>query len=434
MIIDFTVKNYCSVNESITLSFLPKSGIKDLPDIYLINPLKDLQLLKFGIILGANSSGKTTLLRSLEILRMLVCEPYGNKTRPFSFYNPYRFAFQTEVPTEMTIRFVTSGTQFEYSVAFNSHCVTFERLRVLHKAWRTIYTRDTNEDNQTLKIKIGMLYSRYKDEIRQLEKVTLWNNTVLGGALKMSISFPELQSVTMWFRNYLYPLIDPQTNLYGFISSLIEQGKINKSRLLNYLKGADLMIEDLIVKKDSWDNLDEKTRMQLIEGNPDMSLDEIKEKIPFRHVEFMHSNGTSQIYVNYSDESLGTQRFYQLCGVLDMLLNQSCLFFVDEIDSSIHPDLLEYLFISFILNSKESQLLISTHHREWLMRTDYLRLDTVWFTEKHSDGNTQLYRLSDFNKTINFNQPFSYYDAYRKGLLGAVPSNRSYFVQSEMDA
>lgn len=433
MIVDFTVKNYCSVNEPITLSFVPKAGIKDIPDIYLVCPTEGIHLLKFGSILGANASGKTTLLRSLEVLRMLVCDPYGNKTRRLPFYAPYWFSPHIEKPSELAIRFVASGYLFQYFVSFNSECITLERLRIFDKTWRIIYSRETNEDSQTVRIKPGVLYNRYREELKQLETVTLWNNTVLGGSLKISINIPELHIVTKWFHDYLYPMIDPDTNLYGYVSSLIDQGKIDKSRLLKYLGGADLMIEDLVVKKDTWENLDERMKMQLIERNQDMSLEEIKEKFPVRHVEFIHSNGERNINVDYVDESLGTQRFYQLCGVLDMLLNQKCMFFVDEIDNSIHPDLLEYLLITFLLNSKESQLLISTHHREWLMQEDYVRPDSVWFTEKQSDGSTQLYRLSDFIGIKNDKRILSYYEAYRKGLLGATPPGRSFFLNTDSD-
>ena len=431
MIIDFSVKNYCSVDKAVTLSFVPVSGISELSDIYYVEPKEGLKLLKFGIILGANASGKTTLFRALEILRLLVCDPFGNKTRPLAFHAPYWFKQQKDSPTELSIHFVAAGFQYHYTVSFNMMCVVYERLRVQDRYWRTIYSRETNVDNQTVKIKIGTNFNRYKEEFRQLETITLWNNTVLGGSLKVSIFIPQIQHVVEWFRNYLYPMIDSGTNLYGYVSSLIDQGKISKESLLNYLKGADIMIEDFVLKNDSWNNLDEKIRMQLVESNPDLSLEEIKQKFPVRHVEFIHSNGESRINVDYVNESLGTQRFYQLCGILDMLLHKNCFFFIDEIDNSIHPDLLEYLLISFLVNSKESQLLITTHHREWLMQEDYVRPDSVWFTEKHSDGSTHLYTLADFMSINKFNRSFTYYEAYRRGVLGATPSMRSIFTEAD---
>lgn len=431
MIIDFSVKNFCSIDDEVILSFQPTAGFSELSDLYFVEPKEDLKLLKFGTILGANASGKTTLLRSLEILRMLVTEPFGNKTKQLSFHVPYWFRRQKDTPTELAIQFVAGNWQYNYKLCYNSRCVVSERLRVHDKSWRTVYSRVTNEENQTVKIIIGAKYYNYRYDFKQLEKATLWNNTVLGGSLRVSIDIPEIQQAVEWFHNYLFPLIDPDTNLYGFVSHLIEQEKISKKRLLEYLSGADLMISDFVIKKDSWDNLDEKVRMQLVENNPDMSLEEIKEKFPFRHVEFIHSNGVSQTNVDYLDESLGTQRFYQLCGVLDMLLHQKCMFFIDEIDSSIHPDLLEYFLKTFLINARESQLLFSTHHREWLMQEGFVRPDSVWFTEKHSDGSTHLYSLADFSGINSFNRSFTYYDAYRRGVLGAMPSRRNYYLDSK---
>lgn len=430
MIVDFSIKNFCSINNEVKLSFVPSSKYDELSDIYFVEPKAGLKLLKFGTILGANASGKTTILRALEILRYLVCEPWNNKTKQIPFYIPYWFGTNNVVPTELSLCFVASGIVYHYTVSFNERCVVREKLRVQDKYWKTMYSRETDEENQIIKIKPGASYIRYREDYKQLEKNTLWNNTVLGGSLKVNIKYPLFQNAVRWFHSYLFPIIEPDTNLYGYVSTLIDKEKISKKRLLDYLRGADLMIEDFVVKKDSWENLDEKTRMQLVESNPDMTLEEIKQKFPVRHVEFVHSNGKTKVNVDYIDESLGTQRFYQLCGVLDMLLHQKCMFYIDEIDSSIHPDLLEYLLMSFLVNSEESQLLISTHHREWLMQKEYVRPDSVWFTDKYSDGSTHLYRLSDFLSINSFDGSVSYYDAYRQGMLGATPSLSPYYVDN----
>ena len=431
MLIEFSVQNFCSVSDSVTLTFMPTPGFDNLSELYYVEPTEGMKLLKFGAILGANASGKTTLLRALEILRTLTCDPFTNKTRTLSFYVPYWFGENEGEPTELSIKFVADATQFHYVVSFNSKSIVEERLRIKEKTWHTVYHRTTVPSSQTVKIRMGVNYAKYRRDFQQLESVTLWNNTVLGGSQKVSFNIPVLQTAVEWFQGYLFPLIGPETNLYGFVCNLVDRGLVDKKRLLQYLQGADMMISDFQLRHDSWENLDEKLRMQLIESNPDMSLEEIKQRFPMGHVVFDHNNGDSSIKVDYSDESLGTQRFYQLCGVLDMLLHRQCMFFIDEIDSSIHPDLLEYLLITFLVNSRESQLLISTHHREWLMREDFVRPDSIWFTEKNRNGSTQLYSLADFKGINSFNRSFSYYDAYRRGVLGAMPSPRNYYIESK---
>lgn len=430
MIISFSVKNYCSISDEVTLSFEPTKESDVLSDIYFVEPIPGKKLLKLGVILGANASGKTSILRSLEIMRYMVCSPYQKKTHRIPFYSPFGFNEMKNQPTEMTLNFYAFGIRYKYFLSYNANCIVSERLMLISKGTSTIYSRTTDESNQTVHIKYGIHFVGHKDDFKQLEKTTLWNNTVLGGFLKVSIDFPQLQDVAKWFDDFLYPMIEPDTDLYGYISNLITENKIEKNNLLRYFQRADMMINDFVFKKETWDTIDDKVKMRVIENNTDKNIEEIKEKFAFWHVEFVHSDGKTSVNVDYSDESLGTQRYYQLCGVLDMLIRQKCVFFIDEIDSSLHPDLLEYLLIAFLVNSKTSQLLISTHHREWLLRKDYIRPDSIWFTEKTSDCSTHLYCLADFLPVSNF-KTFNFYNAYKMGLFGAKPALGDYYFDKD---
>ena len=58
MIINFSVQNFKSIQDKVTLSF-EATNDKDLEDYYIITPKAGLRLLKLGIIFGANASGKT---------------------------------------------------------------------------------------------------------------------------------------------------------------------------------------------------------------------------------------------------------------------------------------------------------------------------------------------------------------------------------------
>ena len=65
MLIKFSVENYRSIKNKVTLSF-EASNSDDLEDYFIINAGKDLRLLKLGLIYGANASGKTTLLERVR--------------------------------------------------------------------------------------------------------------------------------------------------------------------------------------------------------------------------------------------------------------------------------------------------------------------------------------------------------------------------------
>ena len=92
---------------------------------------------------------------------------------------------------------------------------------------------------------------------------------------------------------------------------------------------------------------------------------------------------------------------------------------IDEMDASLHPDLMEYILQQFLLDSSESQLLVTTHYDGLLGKIDDLiRKDNVWFSEKDKAGITHLYSLVEFkglNKIPHIDR------AYRNGVFGALP-------------
>jgi len=119
----------------------------------------------------------------------------------------------------------------------------------------------------------------------------------------------------------------------------------------------------------------------------------------------------------------GTQRYYGLSGY------RSLVVLIDELKSSLHPDLLKHFLISFLQNSKKSQLIASTHYRELLMEKDILRNDVIWFAEKREDGSTDLFSLADFDSSVVRNTS-SVYLAYKIGKLGAVTALKDAFIGS----
>ena len=68
---------------------------------------------------------------------------------------------------------------------------------------------------------------------------------------------------------------------------------------------------------------------------------------------------------------------------------------VDEIDSSLHPKIVEALVARFLSKKDAAQLIFSTHDTH-LMDTKLLRRDQYWLTERDANGATQLRSIHDF--------------------------------------
>ena len=102
-------------------------------------------------------------------------------------------------------------------------------------------------------------------------------------------------------------------------------------------------------------------------------------------------------------------------------LNKQAFLFIDEIESSLHPDLVEFIIEQFLSQRNRAQLLVTTHYDPLLntVGDDLIRKDSVWFTEKDETGNTDLYSLVEFK---GLNRISSLQKAYRNGVFGALPN------------
>jgi AAA15 family ATPase/GTPase len=89
---------------------------------------------------------------------------------------------------------------------------------------------------------------------------------------------------------------------------------------------------------------------------------------------------------------------------------------IDELESSLHPDLVSFFLQMFLLNANNSQLIVTTH-AQYLMEQDYMRNDMVWFCEKQESGTSEYYSAQDFKLHKNNNLA----NFYRAGKLGAKP-------------
>ena len=90
---------------------------------------------------------------------------------------------------------------------------------------------------------------------------------------------------------------------------------------------------------------------------------------------------------------------------------------VDEIDNSLHTQLVEFV-ISMFNHSDHAQLIYTTHNTH-LLNTDFQRRDQVYFVNKREDGSSDLYSLFDFK---DFRDTLDMEKAYLQGRFDAIPA------------
>jgi len=448
MILNFSVKNYRSINEKITLSF-EASKDKELGKYYIRN-ISNRNILRLAIIYGPNASGKTNILKALNSLRELVLNPPEKRTDRIPQYEPFIFTNESK-NTEFEIEFIYKNTRYLYKVEFNNECIINEELYFFSPRKSLIYKRSYNQDSKDTEIKFGSKIKIINQDKQFIKNLTLKNNTVLGAYLKSNLKIEEFNNVIRWFLRKLKPIVYPKTDLTSWVLNNLEKENIEKRAILEILQKADLDIQDFDIKtedekipefiKNLLKTLEKEIEKEIEKSKPEQLSLKVKRVTPsivkldnngdlkVTKLFFNYSIKNKKYFLPYEEESSGTKRFFQLAALLSKTLEKDLIIPIDEIESSLHPDLIKQFLKIFLFNQSNSQLILTTHYRELLTEKDILRRDTIWFTDKKSDRSTELYSLIDFPTEV-LRKDYSIYKAYKSGKLGAVPILKGYTISS----
>ena len=406
MIVNFSVQNFGSVKDKQILSF--EADKSDHLDSYYVIPINGLRLLKLGLIYGANASGKTTILKAIDFLAKLVLQPLEKKTDIFDF-DPFLFDAETpEQNTILSIEYIQNAVRYYYEVELNKNSIVNEKLDFYNSHKANVYKRTTNQDTQFSEITFGSKIKTDRVYEKMLESNTLWNNTVLGGFLKTNIELHELKEATDWFANHLSPMIHSLSGLDTFIINQLKKSVVEKNDIIQILQKADLNISDIQIK----------TEIKSAARNVPLLQDSL---------EFEHTLGDKKYKLPIGRESQGTQRYCGIAGMLRIAIQSSTVFLIDELESSLHPDLFTHFLLSFLVNSEKSQIIATTHNREIFNNKDIFRNDAIWITDKSENCATELYSLSEFDTSV-IRDTSNIYNAYKIGKLGGVPNLGDYYI------
>jgi hypothetical protein len=233
-----------------------------------------------------------------------------------------------------------------------------------------------------------------QSEVDVLSISCLKNMSVMAVLKKVNIAVPYLDNMRRWIDNCMMPL---QSGTSSVISSetknMLLESEDFKEYLMLFAKEADFNISDIKIKK-----------MAALFGH---------------RVET--ERGEENYVLPESCQSAGTNRMVELESVIYRLLHCQGLLCIDELEESLHPNLMEYMLMKFLnLRDNQSQMIVTTHYDPILRDIDDLfGKDSVWFTEKDKDGNSNLFSLVDFS---GLNKLSSIHKAYMNGQFGALPN------------
>lgn len=436
MIIDLTLSDYGPFKEPVVLTFEASNDTHLAPSYvreFKLENGKSIKLLRMALLYGANAAGKTTILEALSLLDRLVTKPVRD-TEDELDVNSFAFTKNIE-PTSIIIKFIRSSVVYSYQLDISDRGVLCETLKYQSSTkFALIYQRCRGDVHTPFVIKWGSGFKLNKAETEKLQTELLPNTTMLSVLNRnMTIHNDKIQQAYLWFKEQLLGEVTPKTNLTHWVTKQLENKKFNQPMLLSMMNQAGIPIQDLNFTERGLNVYDQK----LLEGIADE--DEKERLLKFFKNSPKEANTVYQIGdVNYElslekQESLGTQRYYGLSGLLSTLCanhdhsqgesNDACRILpIDEIEHSLHPDLLEHFIVTFLNDSSNSQLIATTHYREFLQNALLFRDDVIWFVDKDSETlSSALYCLEDVKTDAGLRATSSVYNFYKHGRLGAVP-------------
>ena len=417
MLIQFNFKNFRSFRDE---SILDLSATKITEFSNRVVSIGNERVLPIATIYGANASGKTGVYEAFEYMSMYVVESFkfdddeesGTPQRtPFSFDDSSLKA-DSSFEVYFTMASDIKERTYNYGFCIGEEGVTEEWLNAKAKTakeYKTIFYRS----NETLDLQ--GIPKRSRDNIRvALEKHTLIIS--LGAKLRIE----KCKEIREWFWNNEF--IDFGDEIASFI----------RSRNLPHDFASNKQVQNTIVNYFS--SFDEYgIKGFTVEEHPDEeNPKEIRYSISSKHKKV---NSEKMGEIPLSRESAGTLKMFTLYPYLQDVLERGSVLFVDELNARLHPLLVRNFILLFLnpkINKNNAQLIFTTHD-VWLLNSQLLRRDEIWFTEKDENGISHLYSLVDFSGDdgTKVRKDENYEKNYIFGKYGAIPTLRNLYTTEE---
>jgi AAA15 family ATPase/GTPase len=387
-------------------------------------------VLKQAAIYGANGSGKSNFINAIDFIRGFLTQDNFLKR-----VNLDDYIFQLTKEKSQTLSF---EIEFFHKDRYYIYNVGIDEKRVSEKL--SISGIGRAEDKMIFDRNGTTIESDYLQNKNTVEQMLQLNPFV--SLLPLNKRFPiinntDINNVHDWFLNKLVIVSIKSTIpvLIGLMS--------NKPRLLSFantvFENIGIGISSLKVKNTSFekwvaDKKNADTLKELVENNSQQQNINISQMVNDRNAfnisiqkgirtvqEFMFyqtGQGSYHTEMKISAQSDGTVRLLTLIPALYDAMYEQKTVCIDEIDNSIHPNLMFELLRFYADNEHEpnGQLIFTTHTTKLLNQQELVRPDEIWLTEK-SEGSTKMYSLNDFklHNTLNIE------NGYLDGRYGAVP-------------
>jgi len=396
MLINFTVGNYRSFKENKTLS-MEAAAITELKERLIIKGKH--KLLPSAVIYGANSSGKSNLIKAMGRFTRLVNESSKLNSNDTLGIIPFLLCEESEnQPSYFEIELFIENDIYRYGFAVDNTRVCDEWL---------FEKKDGKGKEKCLFIrtKEGIGVEKYFTEGKGLEDKTRDNALFLSivDSFNGIIAKKIVREISeIWIISGIFHDL-----LFEFTNTACDNINNFKEEILDLIKKFDLGFDDFVVPKDK--ELARQIKAYTLHNKYDSQGNIIGNK-QFNMLEH---------------ESSGTNKLFDLIAIIFVALKDGYTLVIDELDAKLHSILTRKiidLFNDKETNPNNAQLIFATHDTN-LLNTKTFRRDQIWFTEKDNSEASDLYSLVEFKELDGrkIRKDSSLEKDYINGRYGAIP-------------
>lgn len=418
MILEFTVENYRSFYGKKTLVLAADKALKESPETNLFECNKYV-LLRTLALYGANSSGKSNLVSAMHMMARCVLLSVKLNDNEELEYDPFLLLKDNGRSTMFEVIFLKGEYCYRYGFRYNLERIVGEwlfRKTTPRSKEQMMFVR--NEEG------ICVEENNFPEGVGCEEKT---NDNRLFLSLCQQLGGEISRQVISWFQsdfNVISGLNNQQYRLYSKL--LFHKKEQSSAEAFKFFQKLGLGFNDILAHEEEPNvptDLPAEFRVAFqkgMQGKKNIELDSVHNVYSDR--------GKVVGSVNFpfeERESSGTNKLFDLSGPIFETLSAGNVLVVDELDAKMHPLISQYiieLFNNPETNPKNAQLIFTTHDTH-LLSQKILRRDQIWFTEKDSQEQTDLYSLMDIvlpDGTKPRNDA-NYEKNYIAGRYGAIP-------------
>ncbi len=418
MILEFTVENYRSFYGKKTLVLEADKALKECSETNLFACSKHI-LLRTLALYGANSSGKSNLVSAMYTMARCILLSVRLNDNEELEYDPFLLLTDNERPTMFEVIFLKGEYCYRYGFRYNLERIVDEwlfRKTTPRSKEQMMFVR--NEEGICVEEK------NFPEGIGYEEKI---NDNRLFLSLCQQLGGEISRQVLSWFQSDFNVISGLNNQQYRSYSKLFFHKKEQSSvDALEFFQKLRLGFNSILTHEEE-PNIPSDLTIELramfqkeIQGKKSIELDSVHN--------IYSDKGKVVSSVNFSfeeRESSGTNKLFDLSGPIFDTLYTGATLVIDELDAKMHPLISQYiieLFNNPETNPKNAQLIFTTHDTH-LLSQKILRRDQIWFTEKDSQEQTDLYSLMDIvlpDGTKPRNDA-NYERNYIAGRYGAIP-------------